>query len=266
MSKLTYAHTHEFCWAELRAADWRIAKPFYCALFGWEFEDERAANGDFYTNFNKQGDIIAGMYEMGENKKAAREQSVWQAYVAVLDVEASVATAQALGGALVRGPYDIGEAGSMAIIADPGGAQLTLWQAKQHIGSRRAFEANTPYWHELACRNRDVKEAFYSALFGWHSIHQNVLGVDYVIFSNDDHALAGMIEMNEAWGSKTPPHWMMYFAVLDCDRVAKKAAGLGAKVCVPPTDVPDVGRYAVICDPQGAFFSIIESYMDTITP
>jgi predicted enzyme related to lactoylglutathione lyase len=59
---------------------------------------------------------------------------------------------------------------------------------------------------------------------------------------------------------------MMYFAVLDCDAIVKKAAGLGAKVCVPPKDIPEVGRYAVICDPQGAFFSIIESKMDEITP
>ena len=266
MSRLTYPHIHEFCWAELRAADWRIAKPFYCALFGWEFDDTRGANGDYYTNFNKQGDVIAGMYEMGESKKASREQSVWQAYVAVSDVDTTLAKAQALGGGILRGPFDIAEAGRMAVISDPGGAQLTIWQAKQHIGSRRAFEANTPYWHELACRHRDVKEAFYTQLFDWHAIHQNVEGIDYVIFSNDEHALAGMVEMTDAWGSKTPPHWMMYFAVLDCDAVAKKAAGLGAKVCVPPKDIPEVGRYAVICDPQGAFFSIIESRMDEITP
>ncbi|OHU86038.1 MULTISPECIES: VOC family protein [Pseudoalteromonas] len=266
MSRLTYAHIHEFCWAELCAADWRIAKPFYCALFGWEFDDERGANGDFYTNFKKQDDIISGMYEMGDEKKSARVQSVWQAYVAVMNVDASVAYAEKLGGKLVRGPYDIGEAGRMAVISDPSGAQLTLWQAKQHIGSRRAFEANTPYWHELACRNSKQNEAFYAQLFGWHSIHQTVEGLEYAIFSNDEHALAGMVEMTEAWSPTVPSHWMMYFAVLDCDAVAKKAAGLGAKVCVPPKDIPEVGRYAVICDPQGAFFSIIESKMDTITP
>ncbi|MCF6436379.1 VOC family protein [Pseudoalteromonas sp. MMG022] len=265
MTRLTHVHLHEFCWAELRAADWRIAKPFYCALFNWDFDDELGANGQVYTNFKKQGDVVAGMYEMSEDKKAARTQSAWQSYVAVRDVDATIVKAQRLGGALQRGPYNIGEAGRMAIICDSGGAQLTIWQAKEHIGSRRVFEANTPYWHELTCRNRDVKELFYSKLFDWHSIHQNVDGIDYVIFSNDDHALAGMVEMTDAWSATTPSHWMIYFAVLDCDAMAKKAAGLGAKICLPPTDIPEVGRYAVICDPQGAFFSIIESKMDTIT-
>ncbi|CAM4062469.1 VOC family protein [Pseudoalteromonas byunsanensis] len=264
MTRLTHAHLHEFCWAELRAADWRIAKPFYCALFSWDFDDERGANGQFYTNFKKQDDVVSGMFEMAEDKKAARIQSSWQPYVAVRDVDASVATVKRLGGTLTRGPYKIGDAGRMAIVSDPSGAHLTLWQANEHIGSRRVFEANTPYWYQLASRNSQENETFYTQLFDWHSIHQTVEGLDYVIFSNDDHALAGMVEMTEAWSTNAPAHWMIYFAVLDCDAMAKKAAGLGAKICVQPTNIPEVGRYAVICDPQGAFFSIIESHMDVI--
>ena len=64
------------------------------------------------------------------------------------------------------------------------------------------------------------------------------------------------MQMTEEWG-ELPSHWMIYFSVADCDAAAAKATELGGSVKVPPTDIPPVGRFSVIQDPQGAVFSII---------
>jgi len=72
-----------------------------------------------------------------------------------------------------------------------------------------------------------------------------------------EHPVAGMMQMTEEWGD-APPHWMTYITVADCDASAKTVEELGGQVCVPPTDIPEVGRFAVINDPTGATFSIIK--------
>jgi predicted enzyme related to lactoylglutathione lyase len=81
----------------------------------------------------------------------------------------------------------------------------------------------------------------------------------YTTFSlpNGGESMAGAIKMTEEWGD-TPPHWMPYFAVEECDKEVKRAEELGAKVCVPPTDIPDVGRFSMIIDPQGVAFTIFQ--------
>jgi len=70
-----------------------------------------------------------------------------------------------------------------------------------------------------------------------------------------------MLEMTKEWPADIPAHWMIYFAVENCDTAIKKVVELGGQVCVPATDVPDVGRFSVICDPQGAVFSVIQPDM-----
>jgi predicted enzyme related to lactoylglutathione lyase len=71
-----------------------------------------------------------------------------------------------------------------------------------------------------------------------------------------DRRAAGMLQMTEEWG-EAPPHWMLYFSVIDCDSSAARVKELGGEVCVPPTEIPPAGRFSVLSDPQGAYFSII---------
>ena len=88
--------------------------------------------------------------------------------------------------------------------------------------------------------------------------------MDYTLFLVDGQPIAGMLEMTNEWPEDIPSHWMIYFAVESCDTAVNKAASLGGQVCVPATDIPEVGRFSVICDPQGAVFSVIESVMDDV--
>ncbi|WP_440054761.1 VOC family protein [Pseudoalteromonas sp. T1lg65] len=265
MSVLTKVELGRFCWVELCSSDWQAVKPFYRQLFDWQVLDQPIGDDCFYTIMQKHGDDVAAMYQMTAEQQQTGANSFWLAYIAVEDVNSKIDKAKTLGAEVLVGPHDIPDAGRMVMLQEPGGAVFALWQAKDHIGIKRTMEANVPYWFELASRDAEASRTFYSQLFDWEIELKPMGSMDYTLFKVDGCAVGGMLEMTEEWGDDIPPHWMTYFAVLDCDSCADFATQLGGTVCVPPTDVPEVGKFAVITDPSGAVFSVIESSMDEIS-
>lgn len=253
-----------FCWAELCTHNWQEGKAFYTALFEWGSDDQPIGDDEYYTMLQKQGDDIAAMYQMPKEQVADSIPSYWLTYIAVDDVDACAMKAQELGAKIIAGPHNVMDAGRMLMLKDPAGATVALWQGKEHIGCKRPCELNTPYWHEMATRDSETSRHFYCELLGWQSEIKPMEGMDYTLFLVAGKPVAGMLQMTDEWPQDVPPHWMIYFAVDNCDSYVKKVASLGGQVCVPATDIPDVGRFSVICDPQGAVFSIIESVMDDI--
>jgi len=112
-------------------------------------------------------------------------------------------------------------------------------------------------WNELATRDVEGATKFYCDLLGWTASVDNSVGSPYTIFKKGETMVAGMMGMTEEYGD-TPPHWMGYILVDDVDHAAKKTEELGGKVCVPPMDIPSVGRFTVITDPTGATISLIK--------
>jgi len=122
-------------------------------------------------------------------------------------------------------------------------------------------------WYELATRAPEKAKEFYSTVFGW-GIRETAYGpVPYTEWLVNGTSIAGMMPMvnGSHWAPDLPPHWMVYFAVTDCDATAARAAKLGGMVAIAPTDIPQ-GRVAVINDPQGAFFSVIQPRRPTAPP
>lgn len=249
------------CWPELITTDALAAKAFYHALFGWTWSDmplgENASGVmQYYSMWQIAGDDVGAMYEMPEPQKAGGMPPVWSLYFAVPDVAAAIARVQAADGNLVTGPNVVGDAGVMALFQDPEGANFAVWQANQHIGAKRGNEPSTLCWAELACRHPLAAAQFYQQVFAWHSHTSSIDGMPYTEFQIDGQSVAGMIAMDSEWGDM-PANWLPYFAVADCDASATLATQHGGKICVPPTDIPDVGRFAVINDPQGGVFAIV---------
>ena len=118
-------------------------------------------------------------------------------------------------------------------------------------------EPGTLCWTELITRDTKAAEKFYTQLFGWSSKLGTDGGVDYTEMSNGGTPQAGLMALTPQMGNM-PPSWTPYFAVDDCDAAAKKATQLGGRIYVPPTDIPKVGRFAVLADPQGAVFDIFK--------
>ncbi|NMH65043.1 VOC family protein [Shewanella salipaludis] len=251
--KITHYLQGQPCWAELACHDLAAAQDFYCRLFGWETADMPSTRGDFCL-FNLEGDDLGAMYQLPEAMAALPTH--WNLYFAVDDLEACIARVSAAGGSLKMGPHTVAEAGTMAQFSDPEGAVFAVWQAHHHIGAKRMGEHGTLCWVELASRDPAGAKDFYARVFGWHTRVAAMADFDYTEWLVGEQAVGGMMEMTERWG-QVPPHWMLYFTVDDCDAMLAKIAELGGSVCVPATDIPEVGRFAVVSDPQGGMFSII---------
>ncbi|BAJ00173.1 VOC family protein [Shewanella violacea] len=252
------------CWVELASHDALAGKQFYADLFDWEIQDMPIPGG-IYTMFgltpdqdaaSEGGDVIGAAYQMPKEMTERGVPTTWLVYFAVDSVDETVEKVKAEGGSLSMGPCDIGTAGRMAMFIDPEGARFAVWQAGDHIGARRQGEHGTLCWVELASRDPESAKTFYPKVLQWTSQAGDMPEFEYTEWLVGDKPMGGMLQMNQEWGD-IPPHWTLYFTVDNCDETVAKARKLGGKECVPPTDIANVGRFAVINDPQGGFFSVI---------
>ena len=114
-------------------------------------------------------------------------------------------------------------------------------------------------WRELRTKNLPAAIEFYSKLFGWTLEQTKVTEMDYKEIAMDGTAHGGMMAIDESWGPEPPPsHWANYIAVDNADETAEKITANGGAVKVPPFDAPGVGRMAMVADPSGADFAIIQ--------
>ncbi len=247
-----------FCWAELGTSDGPAAKSFYGTLFGWVPQDMPAAEGMVYTILQLDGKDVAALYQLDPNQGTPPH---WLLYVSVEKVEDAAEKAKSLGAAIVAGPMDVMDVGRLAVIRDPQGATLALWEAKSHIGARIGGVNGTMRWPELATTDAAKAREFYSGLFGWGTKIGQAgppgQEIEYTEWQQEGRSFGGLLPMGAEWGP-TPPHWMPYFMVADCAATTDQAKGLGGHVMVPPTPIPNVGVFAVLRDPQGAVFSLIQ--------
>ena len=145
------------------------------------------------------------------------------------------------------------DAGRMAFVMDPSGAPVALWQAGQHIGASLVNEPGTINWNELITTD-PAAAAFYQAVVGLTTSKMDMGAGEYTLFEADGQMVGGTTPPQMPG---TPNHWHVYFGAANADATVAKATELGGSVLVPPFDTP-VGRMAVIADPQGAVFSIIQ--------
>jgi uncharacterized protein len=249
---MTEVSRHEpgsFSWAELATTDDGGAKQFYTALFGWGFEDSPAGPGMIYTMLKKNGKSVGALYKMRPEQKGIPPN--WMTYVTVASADESAKKAKELGGKLTMEPFDVMDVGRMAIIEDQQGARICVWEAKKHIGAEVVNEPGALCWAELDTTDTESAKRFYTGLFGWGA----KVSENYTEWQQGGTSIGGMMTIPKEWGP-VPPNWLVYFAVTDCDATAKKTGELGGEAIVPPTDIPGMGRFSVLRDPQGAVFAI----------
>jgi hypothetical protein len=257
MPEITASKVGHFCWFELGTSDQAGAKKFYPGLFGWTAIDHPMGPDAVYTIFQLRGRDVGACYTLQAEQKAQGVPPHWMPYVAVASADDTAAKAAALGGKVLMPPFDVFDLGRMAPIQDPTGATICIWQAKKHIGVGIYGELNTFGWSELLTPNTAAAEKFYTGLFGWGTYaSNNPAGFTYTHWRVGGMDIGGMMAISPQMGP-VPPHWMNYLAVTNCDEYAGKATQLGGKVVMPPRDIPEVGRFALLQDPQGAMFSII---------
>ncbi len=244
-----------FSWADLSTSDSDGAKVFYGGLFGWEFEDSGVPGG-VYTMCQVEGDSVAAIVQ--QNQHPAH----WNNYVTVTSADGTAAKAQRLGAKVLERPFDVMESGRMAVLADPSGAMLCVWEPREHIGAGRVNDPGCMGWNELQTRDPQTATAFYPPLFGWkvEPVEQDGTTVYVTIKNQAGWMNGGVMPISERQGD-TPPFWMIYFIVDSCDDAVARVKELGGEVLAGPME-PGAGRIAVVSDPQGAVFAVFEGETD----
>lgn len=248
-----------FSWADLGTPDFAGSKQFYTDFLGLEADDLPIPGGLEFCMFRKRGRNVFSVYTMPEEmKQMTGGQPVWQSYFTVESADAAATRIADLGGTLAQDPIDVFDAGRFLVAQDPTGAAFSVWEPKGQIGAEVFGEAGALAWNELYTRDTAAASQFYTSLFGW-SVEktQSGDGGEYNLFNLGGKPAAGMMEIREQWGPM-PPNWSIYLAVADLDASLEKLQSLGGQQVSPAMAVPGVGRFAFICDPQGAYSTIIE--------
>lgn len=235
-----------FSWAELATSDADAAKSFYASVFGWEYRDNPIPGGQAYSTAVRDGKDVAALF-------ASEEPPHWNCYVTVESADAAAARAAELGASVVAEPFDVMDVGRMAVITDPTGAALCLWEPRTHIGASLVNTPGALTWNDLITPDPAEAARFYGELFGWRT--QEVEGGNgYRVIYNGERSNGGMMPLDPRMGS-APPNWMPYFGHEDVRRLVEEIGGLGGQVFSGPMEMPQ-GTIAVLGDPQGAVFAV----------
>jgi uncharacterized protein len=245
-----------FCWIDLGTPDQDAAGEFYGALFGWALkEDENAEQTGGYRVATLRDEAIGGVMKLMEEG----QPPAWSAYVCVEDVDATAAKAKEAGGQVMFEPMSVLDYGRMAFIVDPTGAALGLWQPGRNKGADLVSEPNAMSWTELNSRDPETAKRFYTDVFGWAYEEKEYEGTGaYTTISLGDKTVGGLLDITERVPAEVPAHWLVYFGVEDADATIETAKDRGGEIPAGPFDIPEVGRIAVVKDPWGAFFAVIQ--------
>lgn len=247
-----------FCWMELGTSDQNAAKKFYMNLFGWTVEDAPMGPGEFYSMFKLNDNVAAAAYTLRQDQQAHGVPPHWMIYIATDSADDSSRRAAELGATILMQPFDVMDAGRMAVVQDPTGAHFCLWESKKTSGVTAKSTDGAFCWADLNTRDIPRATEFYSKLFGWTLEKGENDNSDYLHIKNGDEYIGG-IPSAEQQDPNVPPSWLLYFETSNCDASVEKAKQNGAKVFFGPVSMENVGRFAVLSDPQGAVFSLFQS-------
>ena len=243
------------CWVDLMSSDVGRSRAFYTELFGWAAEDPAEEFGGYFV-FSKDGAQMAGCMASDPGAPMSAPDA-WTVYLASDDAKGTADATVADGGQVFVAPMDVGDLGTMALVADPGGAAIGVWQPHEFQGFGRLGEAGTPSWFELYTRDHKSAVDFYRKVFRWKT---DVVGdtpeFRYTTLKIGDDIFAGIMDASSFLPEGVPAHWSVYFGVDDTDAALAKIVALGGSIVTPAQDTP-YGRLATAADPTGAQFKLV---------
>jgi predicted enzyme related to lactoylglutathione lyase len=255
MAEAKTAVAHKPIWADLATSDAEAAREFYGKVFGWKSEVNPDPQYGGYALAKVDGKDVAGIGP----KQMDEAPTAWTVYIGTQDAEDTVKKAQAAGGNVIVPTMAVGDQGKMAIIQDPSGAMIGVWQAQNMTGAQLIDKPNSMGWAELNSRGVDKAKPFYTKLFNWGEKKTPAQGdnPEYTEFQAGGQSIAGAMEMNPMVPAEVPSYWMVYFNVDSVDKAFKKVTDAGGKEMLAPQDMPG-GRFAIVSDPQGASFGLLK--------
>ena len=260
------------CWVDTTQPDPDAAAEFYGGLFGWEFDEAMPAGsaGKYLIARLRGGDVAA----VSSQPEGAPAGAVWNTYIWVENADDAAVKAREAGGSVLSEPFDVMDAGRMAVLADREGAVFCVWQAGEHKGARIVNEPGSLNFNVLYTRNPESAKRFYGAVFGWTTLDLGA-GEFWALPEYGDYLetlTPGVRERTAELGAAgfenvvaaiapiasddpdSPARWSVTFSTDDADATAAKAAELGGAVVAQPIDAP-YSRMTMLGDPQGATFA-----------
>jgi predicted enzyme related to lactoylglutathione lyase len=240
------------CWTDLFTSDPDRTHAFYVEIFGWTVEPPNEEFGG-YVNFAKDGVRVAGSMR---SDPSAGTPDVWSVYLAVRDAAATVEAATKQDSQVIVPAMPVGTLGTMAVVTDPGGAAIGMWQPGDHKGFGILDEPGAPSWFELHTRDYDASVEFYKDVFAWDAhTAADEPGFRYTTYGDGDAALAGIMDASAFLPDGVPSYWAVYFHVENADKTLEQITDLGGSVVQAAADTP-YGRLATASDPTGATFKL----------
>lgn len=240
------------CWVDYSSSDIDAVKAFYSGVLGWTYTGGEPEYGGYLTCLS--GDREAAGIAPQQDPSIPPQ---WTTYFATGDVDATCGRITEAGGSIAYPPMDVGPMGRMAIAADPQGNTFGLWQAGEHPGVRIYNEPGALVWNEAAVDDAQAAREFYQAVFGFRFDEIEGMG-GYATFATDDHPLGGLGRNRPG----SPAGWTSCFSVASTDDTVDTVEKGGGKVIMAAQDTP-YGRFAVVEDPWGAGFSVMQELNET---
>lgn len=243
----------DFCWINMLTPNPKESLDFYSKLLGWTFGEIPGLG----YNIKVGGKDVGGLFDTVSPRTPNGMAPVIGVMVKVKSADQTAARIKALGGKADQ-PFDIMDAGRMAVCHDPNGAQLDIWEPKKMTGTEVDTRLHgAPTWFETITTDTGRAGRFYTELFGWSTQVQRMMDFDYTSFVQGGSPIAGMMAIMPRMGAMKPA-WWVYFTVNDAGAAEKQAVELGGKICLPMMEIPGIGRCSGIVSPQGVTFYVIQ--------
>jgi predicted enzyme related to lactoylglutathione lyase len=238
------------CWVELSSPDQQASLDFYRDLFGWQAEVGAPETGGYAVCSLRGKPVAAIMATTGD----PTPPPAWVTYLATSDAAATAQAVKTSGGRVLSEPMEVMSLGTMAVAADPDGAVFGIWQAADFAGAEIVNEPSAVAWNEVRADNLTTAGEFYTKVFGLTT--ETVPGdMPYLTLNVAGRPVGGAGERDASRGE--PPNWLTYFCVDDTDSTVDAAVRAGGGLIMPSMDTP-FGRIAVVSDPLGAVFALIQ--------
>lgn len=245
----------EPAWIDLQSPDQNASKQFYAALFGWEYQDNQMTPEYTYSLATVGGSAVAAIAPQTTEAVNAGIPTAWTTYFAVDDIESVQERIGPAGGRVIIAADEVEGFGRMAVVEDSIGAPLALWQAGSMSGAGLINEPGSFVWHELAAGNWEHAVPFYRDVFDVEPVEQPMDDGSFTMIRAGGQYVAGFRDQEDEGST---PHWEVYFSVADTDSSVSTARDAGAELLVEPYDIEGVGRTAMLRDPQGAVFWVMQ--------